>query len=223
MPQDRTALRGRIVTSLREDIISGELPGGARLNERELSGRFDVSRVPVREALITLAGEGLVRMRPGDGASVAPLTRRDVREVFEVRAALEPMAARLCALRASEDQMREFARLTSEAFEAEIQADPARGSTANADFHDLLVTAAGNDLLDAMARPMMGITRRLFRRTIIDHEAMMWTDHREIVRAISTGDADLAAHLATVHLDNTRRHTFALFETGEDVRGSAAY
>lgn len=209
------AYRDVIVETLRQEIVDEVIPVGAQLYERELSVRFGVSRVPVREAIITLAGDGLVEMRPRVGAFVAPLTLRHVRETFEIRAMLEPAAARLCALRATDVQIQRLKHLELEARAAQESHDFLRGSTANADFHELLFETSGNEILHMMVRPLMGITRRLFRRTIVDHESMMWGDHEAITKAIALGDADRAARLTAEHLEHTRAHTFDIFSSEE--------
>ncbi|ACQ78847.1 transcriptional regulator, GntR family [Beutenbergia cavernae DSM 12333] len=213
----RAALRDRIVSSLRQQIIDGDLRAGTRLHERDLSERFGVSRVPVREAIITLSGEGLVDVQPGVGAFVTPLTRQNVREVFEIRAALEPMAARLAALRCTADHLATLQALVAGARDAARVHDAAAGARANADFHEMLFRATGNDLLQTMVPALDVMTRRLFPKNIVHHEAMMWQDHEAITRAIELGDAERAAELAAAHLENTRRHTFEMFERDAEL------
>ena len=80
---------------LRESILSGDLPGGTRLDIARVATHLGMSRMPVREALRQLASEGLVVIRPNRGVAVTQLTPEDVLEIFEMRAALEGLAARL--------------------------------------------------------------------------------------------------------------------------------
>ena len=210
------ARRIDVVDRIRRQIVEGDLIDGQRLNERDLSLQFGVSRVPVREALLVLAGEGMVEMRPRQGAFVAPLTRRVVRELFEVRGALEPMAAHWSALRATPAHLVEFGALVERARNAALSHDIDKGSHANTDFHELLFRASGNDLLGGVMPAVIGITRRVFRLSIVDHETMRWEEHRDIVRAIERGDPDEAAALTAAHLEHTRRHTFEIFDSIDD-------
>lgn len=87
----------KVYTALRDQIIDGALPPGSPLPEQEISQRFDASRTPIREALQRLARERLVEMVPGKGAFVAEIHLPDIIELFQLREALEPLAARLAA------------------------------------------------------------------------------------------------------------------------------
>lgn len=90
---------------LREAIVSGRLPGGARLKSEAIAEMLGVSRMPVRDALRQLDGEGLVTIRPNRGAIVTNLTPDDILELFEMRAALEGLAGRLASLRTCSDAL----------------------------------------------------------------------------------------------------------------------
>ena len=89
---------------IEEDIASGRLPPGSRLEESALAERFNVSRTPVREALAQLASAGLVEMRPRQGAVVAVLSLDNIIEMFEVMADLEALCAELCARRMTPEE-----------------------------------------------------------------------------------------------------------------------
>lgn len=210
------ARRTELVDEIRRQIIEGQLPGGSRLDERDLAAQFGTSRVPVREAILVLAGEGMVELKHNQGAFVVPLTRRAVRDLFEVRGALEPLAAHWCALRATAEDIAVLDQLTESARVANEEHDHLWGSSSNTGFHEMLFRASGNDLLIGLSPAVIGITRRVFRLSIVDHETMMWREHRDIVRAIEMGDAEGAAALTAQHLENTRKHTFAIFDEYED-------
>src|SRR4051794_33706904 len=98
-PLDGSALAERVYRGLLRTIIDGDLTPGAWLKERDLSERFEVSRVPVRQALQRLEVEGFVTMSRNRGASVTPVTRADVEELFDARLCIEPYATRLAATR----------------------------------------------------------------------------------------------------------------------------
>ena len=101
-------LRDIVFHTLRKAIITGELPPGERLMETQLGEKLGVSRTPIREAIRKLELEGLVVMVPRKGAQVAQFTQKDIKDVLEVRAALEALAVRLASKRMDE---RSFLRL----------------------------------------------------------------------------------------------------------------
>ena len=109
-PVHQPPLRSLVSDELRRLVITGELPPGTRIVEDRLAARLGVSRNPVREALQALAAEGFVDILPRRGAVVAQVTQAEAEDLFDVRAALEPLAARLAARRsdgAGHERLRE--------------------------------------------------------------------------------------------------------------------
>jgi len=104
-------MHDEVVSRLRHVLTEGEIPPGARIPERELCASFAISRTPLREALKVLAAEGLVVLLPNRGSRAAKLTRKDVKELFEVCEALEAAAGELACPRISDAQLREIADL----------------------------------------------------------------------------------------------------------------
>src|SRR6476646_10247845 len=99
-----TRLADRLRESIEEEIATGTLIPGSRLDEAELAKRFNVSRTPIREALNLLLGEGLVEMRPHRGAVVARVSAERLIEMFEVMAELEAMCVQLATRRMSDEE-----------------------------------------------------------------------------------------------------------------------
>jgi DNA-binding GntR family transcriptional regulator len=144
-----------VLQTIKEAILAGELAPGQPLVESELAARFAVSKTPVREALKTLAGTGLVVMSTYKGASVAVLDRELLRSVYEVRALLEPAALRLAIT--SGDRFDAAAEaLAAASAVGEIPPGPAgqagrvRMSLANRRFHQALYAGCGNRLMVEM-------------------------------------------------------------------------
>src|SRR3954453_21872928 len=108
-------LRDQVCEELRDRIIAGRLQPGHRLVERDLATEFGVSRVPVREAIRILVGEGFVEALSPRRIVVKELSRRDVEELFDVREALEVLATRLAAQQADRTGLRELERLVEQA------------------------------------------------------------------------------------------------------------
>jgi DNA-binding GntR family transcriptional regulator len=137
--------------SIRSAIVSGHLRPNERLIEKDLAERLQISRTPIRESFQRLAGEGLIKPS-GQGWVVREHTKKDVREIYEVRAALEGYAARLATQQATSEELGHIAQL----FEAHSHAlhDEDRTSTLqhNDEFHDAIVTASGNAYLARQIR-----------------------------------------------------------------------
>ncbi|MEV3856292.1 GntR family transcriptional regulator [Streptomyces sp. NPDC050095] len=199
------AVRERVLATLRQDIIGGRLRPGDRLVERELADRFGVSRVPVREAIRALLGEGFVTYETPRRAVVRTLTHTDVTELFELREALEVYAAGLAAERARRDDLAQLEELLEQAARATAEGEDETIADINSRFHDRLLAMAGNGLLSTVMQPVDGRLRWLTRR----NEA--WTqqldEHRELYDAVAAGDADRARAVALGHVRTNYRST----------------
>jgi DNA-binding GntR family transcriptional regulator len=128
---------------LRDLIVQGELASGAKLNERVLCERLGVSRTPLREALKTLASEGLVALLPNRGAIVTPLTLAKVRESFEVMGALEALAGELACRNVTDAQLGEVRAMHFEMLAAHARGDLAQYFRNNQAIHFAIVAASG--------------------------------------------------------------------------------
>lgn len=205
-------LRERVFQEVKERIISGQLPAGARLHERNLSEELGVSRVPLREAILTLSSQGLVDVRPRSGAFVAQLTAKDVAELFDVREALEPLAASLAAVNRTPEQLEQLELTVRRQHRALIANDHKSGSLMNAEFHLEMLRASGSDLLNTIVAPLQSQIQRLFRRTIVNISEALYHDHQKMLEAIRGQDAQTAAELARQHVAGTRAHSLSLFD-----------
>src|SRR5258707_12493022 len=141
------ALRDQVVGNLRNAIINGQFASGARLVERQMCELLGVSRTLVREALRQLEAEGWVRILPYRGPIVATMTPAEVRELYEVRGALEGLAAQLCAERASPEQLARMASAVRALTAAQRKGDLNTQREQAGIFYDVLREAAGNELL----------------------------------------------------------------------------
>ncbi|MEV0648428.1 GntR family transcriptional regulator [Phytomonospora sp. NPDC050363] len=203
------ALRDRVYETLRRRIVEATAPPGQRLVERDLAAELEVSRIPLREALRLLAADGLVVTVPGRGTIVSPFTPDDVRDLFDVRESLEVLTARLAAERADADGLARLRGHLDRARAAMAEGDHAAVIDANADFHDELVTLAGNALLASMARPLSGRTRRLFHLTADRDQSVQCAEHEQLYDAIAAHDAVSAAEHAARHVTSGREHSLA--------------
>jgi DNA-binding GntR family transcriptional regulator len=188
----------RVARILREQIIDGDRAPGSRLVERELSAELGVSRVPVREALRVLAGEGLAVPRRNSWMTVRVFTERDIEELVEVRTALEPLAFRRAAERRDPAALRRIRTALDAQGRATRRGDGTAARRAAADFHEAVTAASGNRLLDELAAPLSGRLRWLLGQH--DEFAEVYAEHEAIYRAIAAGDGPAAADLAGRHL-----------------------
>ncbi|MGW7790942.1 GntR family transcriptional regulator [Streptomyces tricolor] len=204
------AVRERVLASLREDIIAGRLGPGDRLVERELAERFGVSRVPVREAIRALVAEGFVLFESARRTVVRRLTPADVRELFELREALEVYAAGLAASRATPEALAELRDLLDQAARATQAEDAETITDINTRFHDRVLAMAGNGLLISVMEPVDGRLRWLTRRN--EEWPQLLTEHRALYEAIASGDPARARAHALDHVRanyrSTVRHLF---------------
>jgi DNA-binding GntR family transcriptional regulator len=197
-------LRSLVCDELRRLVITGDLAPGARLVEEQLASRLGVSRNPVREALQTLASEGFVEILPRRGAVVAQITPEQAEDLFDVRLALESLAARLAARRADDatvGRLRDVLRRAREATEAsELDVLAA----CNTEFHQLVVEAAGNDYLRLLVAPMARRVQWVFRMSAAERAPHSWTEHEELLHAIADGDEEYAEAVARAHVTAAR-------------------
>jgi DNA-binding GntR family transcriptional regulator len=199
----------RAVGTLRDVILRGELPAGARLGEVELAERLGVSRTPVREALGRLAAEGLVEMVPNRGARVATWTVEELAGVFELRALLEPRLTALAVPNATAKDADELELLAHRMFEVGCPgADQDLDGLVplNRAFHDRLVTIADHSALAGALASVIHppIVARNFQA--YDGPALRRSlgHHLEIVAAVRAGDPEWARAVMTAHICNAR-------------------
>lgn len=143
-------LRDIVFKTLREAIISGELKPGERLMEIKLANEMGVSRTPVREAIRKLEKEGLVYLTARKGAVVAPINAKDLKEVLEIRKALESLACQLASQNITEEETEGLKAANREISKAVELDDPELIAKLDAKFHDDICIISGNSMLISM-------------------------------------------------------------------------
>ena len=197
-------LRDVVFQTLRQAILRGELEPGERLMEIQLANKLGVSRTPIREAIRKLELEGLVLMIPRKGAEVAQITEKSLRDVLEVRRALENLAVQLACLRMSPQTLADL-KAAARAFE-EILGGEDVTAVAEADvaFHDVIYMATDNQRLISLLnnlREQMYRYRVEYLKKKECHKQLLW-EHQEIIRAIEAGEIDVATKITEQHIDN---------------------
>jgi DNA-binding GntR family transcriptional regulator len=195
--------------AVRQMILTGEVEAGSRLGEAELAETLGLSRTPVREALQRLGADGLVEVLPHRGARVVRWTRKDLTEIFELRSLLEPYAAARAARRGQDEAVLDGLRGQCAAMErAAADGDLGRVAQLNSRFHAAIIDASGNDRLPGMLTSVMHAPLILgtFRRYDADAMARSMNHHRELVTAISAGDAAWAESVMRAHVRAAAAH-----------------
>jgi DNA-binding GntR family transcriptional regulator len=189
---------------LREAILTGSLPPGARLRAEPLAERLQTSRTPVREALILLAREGLVDIEPRRGAVVRQFDAADLADLYDVRALIEPYAARRAATRIGPRELANLAELCDRAGARGAADDAAVEDQValNEQFHRIVVAAAESPRLEAALRAVAGIPRA-FRAAFWHDDAQREQSlfcHRQIVHALERRQPRLAEAVMRMHI-----------------------
>lgn len=223
---DRVSQSEQAYERLRDEIVRWELQPGTHLNEVRLAERLSVSRTPLREAIHRLARDGLVTTTPGRGAVVAQLAFQDVVHLFQMREALEPYAARLCARGADRHVFGEL-RVEFESQRVRLEEGLPPGGD-YAEYYALikrLDTAidegANNPYLTDSLSGLRTHLQRLRQIAKRRPPRMLQTvsEHLAICAAIHDGDETVAAQATAVHINNSLRNILAVMT--EDVIGPA--
>ena len=148
--QRRLLLHEEVSQYIKETILTGELKPGDRIVESRLAQELGVSQAPVREALRELEFSGLVEQKPFSGTYVKQVTVKEIRQFYEVRAALERLGAECAAQRMNKEQYQELAMTMFSMEEAARDHDLSEYIKCDARFHDQIVAAANNDLLSRL-------------------------------------------------------------------------
>ncbi len=200
-------LRDVVFNTLRKGILTGELKPGERLMEIHLANRLGVSRTPIREAIRKLELEGLVTMIPRRGAEVAQITEKSMKDVLEVRRALDALCAELACERISEEEKQRLKESCAE-FERAIKTKDATViAKADVALHDIMVEATGNQRLVQLVNNLAEQMYRYRFEYIKDesqHERLV-EEHRMIYDSILRKDCAAAAEAARMHIDNQER------------------
>ncbi|MCH8808976.1 MAG: GntR family transcriptional regulator, partial [Proteobacteria bacterium] len=195
-------LHGQVAQRLRQMLVEGQIAPGAKLNERELCEQLKVSRTPLREAIKTLAAEGLVELLPNRGAIAVQLGEDAILNTFEVMAGLEGLSGELAAQRVTPEELAEIEAMHYEMKAAYTRRDLSTYYRLNMSIHRAINAAARNPVLTATYHQVNARLQALRFRSNLDGEK--WTravqEHDRMVAALQKRDgaalrAELVAHL----------------------------
>ena len=200
---------------LKADILDNTLPPGFMAPEPDIAARLGMSRTPVREALITLQGEGLVELIPRRGVRVLPISANDMREIYELLTLLEPEAAADVAGQADNAETVAALDESTTRMEKALRAGDLEGwALADDDFHRELLRAKGNQRLLAFVNNLFDQAHRA-RMVTLRLRALPWQsteEHRAILTAITAGNARQARSIFRRHRQRAANELLGVLE-----------
>jgi DNA-binding GntR family transcriptional regulator len=204
-PIVRRSLHDEVASRVRDMIIEGSLAPGARIYEEQLAKTLGVSRTPMREALKTLASEGLIELAAARGALVRRFSPKDVRDMLDVLAVLESWGAPHAGKAASDEQIAELRALHDRMVGFFQAGDRLEYYKLNQDFHSGVLRLSGNAALQSAHLAIQARLKRI--RYIGNSEPQKWKDamaeHEEMIRRLEARDAEGLAAILALHMEHT--------------------
>ncbi len=200
------AAQPRLVEQVRdaivEEIASGALAPGDRVIQEQIAQALGVSRQPVQQALTLLRNQGVLQDAPGRGLLVAALDPDHVQQMYEIRAAIEGLAARRAAELGAERAAKAGPALIEAGRRAVTAGSVARMIAADMKFHEFIYALSGNPLIAPALETHLTHTQRVMGEVLMRDEKPrdIWDQHEAILKAIVKGDGDRAEALVRTHL-----------------------
>ncbi|KZN43852.1 GntR family transcriptional regulator [Pseudoalteromonas luteoviolacea] len=194
---------------LREEIVEGEISAGAKLSEVELSTKYEVSRAVVREAINRLEACNIVERKANVGARVVTLTAEGLLELYQIREALEGMAARLAAQNMPETEIDKLSNLLDDQFELVKQGQSYYQEAGDLDFHYRIIVGTQNQQLITMLSNGIYHLARMYRVQLGmtgPRVTTAYDEHKHIVKAIANRDGELAEILMRRHIQYSKNN-----------------
>lgn len=197
-------LREVVFNNLRDAILNGELVPGERLLENQLADKLGVSRTPVREALRMLEQENLVALIPRKGAQVLDLSAQDIKNVLEIRSALEAVGIRHACRYMSPENLREIKMLNAQFEQAFEQEDYERVATVDEKIHDIIFVSADNHKLVQIINNLRAqIYRyRMAYLKVYETKTAVINHHRGIIEAIENQREEDGVRVMAEHIEH---------------------
>ena len=193
-------LRDVVFNTLRQAILRGELKPGERLMEIQLANKLGVSRTPIREAIRKLELEGLVLMIPRKGAEVAEITEKNLRDVLEVRCALEELAVQLACDRIDKQGIHKLQQAAKNFASVLDSEDITKIAEADVAFHDIIYMARLIQLLNNLREQMYRYRIEYLKKK--EYYPRLLAEHQDIIQAIANREHERATKITSQHIDN---------------------
>lgn len=212
-------LRDMVQDRMREAIIEGVFQPGERLIERPLCDQLGVSRTVIRETIRYLEAEGLVEILPGRGPIVAPITRDEAHQIYDIRRMLETAAAVGCARNINPDRARSLNAALTRLKQGFVNKTPGAIFRATADFYSEIFDGAGHHVAWDVVQRLNGRISRLRMMTLAAKQRdRPGIEHMEaICSAIQSGDPVAARRAVERHLNDAAAVAEQLFDAEDDL------
>lgn len=199
------SLRSQAAEQIRDAIVDGTLAADSLHSEQSIALNMGISRTPIREALLQLAGEGLVEFLPQRGVRITSLEADRLEKIFVYRAALDSFCAELLARSRNDKALRELDEQLARQKRIIANEERLEWVRANADFHRVLVDSMENPMMSETMSSLANHTMRIGYQMLHDRKRMKqaFGEHTQIVDAIRAGDPERARQLALQHLHFT--------------------
>ena len=206
----KTDLVDQVYQAIRKQILSGTLNPKSPLRQEELAEQLGVSRQPVSHALVLLEREGLISDYGRKGKMVAPIVPEQLRNLYQVRGAIDGLAAYLCATRVNNDVRNLLTKLVDQGDAATGNGSIQSLALADIAFHRALYEQSGNPEIMRLADQSWSHMVRSMHQVLEDQSLRsgIWDDHRAIAEAIIDGDSELARKRATEHANSAGQMTY---------------
>lgn len=216
---DETSLSDQAYELLRRDILTCVLVPGTAVSEASLCTRYDLGKAPVRSALSRLRQEGLVSASPRRSFVVAPITLRDVQELYALREILEPATVRLAAGRVDSKRLEKLDAICRKGYTPGDPASTLRFLEANREFHLQIADASGNQRFARLLAQVLDETTRVMHigLGLRNRNAEMQHEHHALLAALENGDGDAAARIAESQVAASRAMVLAGLMTSSSV------
>lgn len=208
------SLTDQIYEYLSTSIIEGNINQGEKLLENDLCQQFGISRSPLRECFRILESEGLIIIHPRKGAFVRELSKKDIEDVFPVRASLESLAARLAVPNIGEKEIGIFNDLIGKMKEALRNKDIRSFLHFNFNFHSVFIKASNNQVLEKTLRSLgRGLWQRIAFLYYQSPSGLDFSNnmHKEIVKAFQKKDVHSVQKLVEGHIEHARNQLLSSF------------
>ena len=200
--QPQPTLVDQVYEAILSDITAGKFGRDARLIQEDLAESLGVSRQPVQQALLLLRNHGILRDAPGRGLMVAPLEAEFVRNLYEVRGALDGLASGKAAERGREIAEKDGPSLITRGRDAVASGSISKMISADMDFHFFLYALSHNPLIAETSLPHWSYLRRVMGEVLLHGETPteIWDQHESILNAVIAGNSQRAERLARDHI-----------------------
>lgn len=211
-------LRDVVFNTLRQAILTGEMKPGERLMEIHLANKLGVSRTPIREAIRKLELEGLVIMIPRRGAEVAQITWKNLKDVLEVRKALDVLAIELACERMTQEELQKLCKACEAFKDATKNGDLRKIAESDVVLHDIIVYSTRNNRLIQLVN---NLSEQMYRyrfeyiKDVSQHERLV-KEHNDIYESILKKNKKAAADAVRRHIDNQEEAIIVQLQLGKD-------